>query len=202
MRPDPLDFVIVCYGRSGSHMLADALAGHEQVGRCWDKHARHARDAPRFDAGAFEQPDVARRFGCAVHYSAWHYYRRVADLSRVRFVHLTRDVRDVSLSVLRYKAMKAAGANREAYALGDEVPRGWNKTFSEAALARQMTHVLRLRRSFDAAIPRPRMEVTYEELTRGENVAEVRHDDLLRFLDLWPCALPTGITRGVSRYDS
>lgn len=203
--PDTLDFVIVCYGRSGSHLLADLLSSHPDVSFCHDKHMRSSKDIERFDAGSFVRSPETFMCGTVVHYSAWDYFASVANIQTTQFIHLIRDLETVALSVQRYKRMKAAGVNAELYRQNDSVPTGWNVSVPPQLLARQKDHIRQLVRKFSQILePYHPLICRYESLTEGRNITEVENDQsrsVLRFLGLEEQRLRTTVAQGISQFD-
>lgn len=209
---DALDFVIACYGRSGSHMLADLLSSHSRVLFCENKHARSASEGPyRFSArkwaGRAEADAKNAICGCVVHYSAWGFFESTAPRPG-RVVHLMRNADDVARSVLRYKRMKARRESVELYWQGNDVPRGWNVEPTPREMRNQKRHILHLRDKMTGALRAlaiPVLDIQYDLLTGGEEVQTLRSaylDHVLDFLGLEHEMLRTCVKQGISRYDN
>lgn len=180
MRLD-VDFAILCMQRSGSHMLAYALASHPDVvfhGELLD-FIRYSLPFRRV-AGKlncvivmYNQIDLADKFEI--------------DLSTIPVIHLTRDDRATAISNIRNNLSRAErGASHTAHFTSrDQVPGQYSYVPQEKEIETWLKLIADWRK---AALPRiaenrRTIQIDYDEMTGGNDIRELPPESALRLCE-------------------
>lgn len=161
------DFAIVCFQRSGSHLLATAIDSHPEI--CCQGELLQAVATPYkpYAPKPIASPGVS---GAILMYSQWKLAQGLGIKPR-KFIHLLRDPVMTAISIARNEAdARARGACHRPH-----IPRGTTQMqvaeFDKAIVPDWAARIAKQQQVFSRLLAGyPVLEICYEHLTGGKDV--------------------------------
>lgn len=163
-----IDFAILTVGRTGSHLLASLLNSHPQIG-CYGELQTldaHNKDDIRIDPNKVSGAIT----GCIVPYPMW---RRLDEFDKVIFCT---------------RKNKEDHARSYAKNIKKRTPTTGDIEWAKKELDKKHKHIIDILDCY--------LCVSYESITKGEDIREARLDTILDFLGAEKRTLTTNLIKG------